>query len=29
MKLCLFVNIISNQMEMNGAKVQIFTQQLK
>ena len=29
MKLCLFVNITSNKMEMNGAKVQIFTQQLK
>ena len=29
MKLCLFVNYIPVQLEMNGAKIQLFTQQLK
>ena len=29
MKLCLFVNSIPIQLEMNGAKIQLFTQQLK
>ena len=29
MKLCLFVSSTSNQMEMNGAKIQLFAQPLK
>ena len=29
MKLCLFVKPTSIQMEMNGAKIQLFAQQLK
>ena len=29
MKLCLFVKFTSVQTEMNGAKIQLFTQQLK